>query len=133
MWRFLLIFVLTAGGVMDSNFIAQTKEKLLNQRKTILASLAGQNNDIKDLVKPVASGDEADMAGDVMDRTLLGSLGAQDAQLLKQIDSALDRIRLNKYGICLGCGQEIPQARLEALPYALMCISCATREERKKR
>lgn len=118
---------------MDADFVSGVKEKLLKQRKTILTSLEGQSDDIKSLVKPVASGDEADMAGDVMDRALLGSLGAQDSLLLKQIDSALERIRLNKYGVCLGCGKEIPQARLEALPYALMCVSCAAREERKKR
>lgn len=118
---------------MDEKFIADVKEKLLAQRATILASLADQTADMKSLVKPVESGDEADVASDAVDRTILDSLGAQDALLLKQIDSALERIRLNKYGFCLVCGKEIPQPRLEALPYALMCINCASVEERKRR
>ena len=118
---------------MDDKFIADVKEQLTAQRATILASLAGQSADMKNLVKPVESGDEADVASDAVDRTILDSLGAQDAQLLRQIDGALERIRLNKYGICIGCGKEIPQARLEALPYALMCINCASAEERKNR
>lgn len=118
---------------MNETFINSVKEKLLEQRKMILMSLAGHDSQMKDLIKPVATGDEADIASDVVDRTLLGSLGAQDAQLLKQIDSALDRIRLNKYGVCLSCGKEISEARLTALPYALMCINCATKEERRKR
>lgn len=118
---------------MDAKFIEQVKASLLEQRKTILNSLEGQNADLKSLIKPVASGDEVDVASDAVDRTMLASLGAQDSMLLKQIDSALDRIRLNKYGICVSCGKEIPQARLEALPYALMCVNCASREERKKR
>ena len=118
---------------MDDKFIADVKEQLTAQRSTILASLAGQSADMKNLVKPVESGDEADVASDAVDRTILESRGAQDAQLLRQIDGALERIRLNKYGICIGCGKEIPQARLEALPYALMCINCASAEERKRR
>ena len=118
---------------MDDKFIADVKEQLTAQRATILASLAGQSADMKNLVKPVESGDEADVASDAVDRTILDSLGAQDAQLLRQIDGALERIRLNKYGICIGCGKEIPQARLEALPYALMCINGASAEERKRR
>ena len=118
---------------MDEKFVAETKEKLLAQRKTILDALEVQNADLKNLVKPVESGDEADVASDAVDRTLLDSLGAQDAQRLKLIDSALERIRLNKYGICVGCGKEIPQARLEALPYALRCINCASAEERRNR
>ena len=69
----------------------------------------------------------------ILSPVLADILGAQDAQLLRQIDGALERIRLNKYGICIGCGKEIPQARLEALPYALMCINCASAEERKRR
>ena len=118
---------------MDDKFIADVKEQLTAKRATNLASLAGQSADMKNLVKPVESGDEADVASDAVDRTILDSLGAQDAQLLRQIDGALERIRLNKYGICIGCGKEIPQARLEALPYALMCINCASAEERKRR
>ena len=118
---------------MEEKFIVETKEKQLAQRKTILEALEGQNADMKDLVKPVESGDEADVASDAVDRTLLDSLGAQDTQRLRLIDSALDRMRLNKYGICVSCGKDIPQARLEALPYALMCIECASAEERRNR
>ncbi len=118
---------------MDSKFVEETKEKLLAQKKTILEALENQNADMKSLVKPVESGDEADVASDAVDRTLLDSLGAQDAQRLRLIDSALDRIRLEKYGICVGCGKEIPEARLNALPYALMCITCASAEERRNR
>ena len=85
------------------------------------------------LVKIVDSGDEADVASDAVDRTLLDSLSAQDAQRLRLIDNALDRIRQGKYGLCAKCGKEIPQARLEALPYALMCVACASAEERRRR
>lgn len=118
---------------MDEKFVAETKEKLLAQRATILSALAEQTEDMKNLVKPIESGDEADVASDVIDRTMLDSLGAQDAQRLKLIDNALERIRTGKYGVCLGCGKEIPIARLEALPYAFMCVACASAAERRNR
>lgn len=117
---------------MDTSFINEVKEKLLEQRKTILMSLENQDSDMKGLIKPVASGDEIDIASDAVDRTLLGSLGSQDLNLLKQIDNALNRIRQNRYGICVNCGKEISAARLTAIPYALTCIDCANAERKKR-
>ena len=118
---------------MDQTFIESMKQKLLDQKRTILTSLEGQDEDLKGLVKTVESGDEADVASDVIDRALLNALGTQDANRLQLIDNALDRINQNKYGRCLKCGKEIPQERLEALPYALMCVNCASAEEKRNR
>jgi RNA polymerase-binding transcription factor DksA len=44
---------------------------------------------------------------------------------LDQIDSALERIALGDYGACARCGQAIDAARLEILPHAALCASCA--------
>ena len=118
---------------MDENFIAKAKESLLAQRATILSALEAQSSDLKNLVKPIESGDEVDIASDAVDRTLLNSLSTQDSNRLKLIDNALERIRTGKYGICLGCGKQIPEARLEAIPYAFMCVSCASTAERRNR
>ena len=118
---------------MDAIFLESVKEKVVAQKEKITNSLEAQNTDMKNLVKIVDSGDEADVASDAVDRTLLDSLSAQDAQRLRLIDNALDRIRQGKYGLCAKCGKEIPQARLEALPYALMCVACASAEERRRR
>ena len=106
---------------MNKEFLKKMKEYLLEQRKTLLASLADQSEDMRSLVKTVESGDEADVAADVIDRTLLTALGA------------LDRINQGTYGRCVKCGKEIPQERLEVLPYALMCVTCASAQERKNR
>ncbi|MCR4734554.1 MAG: TraR/DksA family transcriptional regulator [Treponema sp.] len=118
---------------MDQAFLDEMKIKLNDQRSTILASLEDQSEDMKGLVKTVDSGDEADVASDVIDRALLNALGAQDAKRLQQIDNALDRIKQGKYGRCVKCGKEIPAERLEVLPFALMCVNCASAEERKNR
>ena len=50
---------------------------------------------------------------------------------LQQINNALDRIKQGRYGFCLECGAEISQPRLEALPYASLCIDCASEFERR--
>ena len=119
--------------LMDKTFLENMKAKLLEQKKTLLDSLADQSEDMNNLVKTVESGDEADVAADVIDRQLLTSIGTQDAIRLQQIENALDRINQDKYGRCIKCGKEIPEERLEVLPYALMCIQCASAEERKNR
>ena len=119
--------------LMDENFVAEMKEKLLAQRATITSALESQTSDLKNLVKPIESGDEVDIASDAVDRTLLNSLSNQDSLRLKQIDNALERIRTGKYGICLGCGKDIPRERLEAIPYAFMCVNCASAAERRNR
>src|SRR5574344_1042650 len=118
---------------MDKKFLEDVKKNLTQQRDTILTALAGQSDDMKKLVKSVEAGDVVDIASDAVDRTMLDSLGAQDYARLQQINSALDRIRQGKYGLCMKCGKEIPQARLKVLPYAVMCIDCTAAEERKNR
>ena len=118
---------------MDKVFLENMKTKLMEQKKTLLDSLADQSEDMKNLVKTVDSGDEADVAADVIDRQLITSIGTQDAIRLQQIENALDRINQDKYGRCIKCGKEIPEERLEVLPYALMCIQCASAEERRNR
>ncbi len=53
-------------------------------------------------------------------------------ELLKQrgdVDQALERVDQGTYGICAGCGRPIPDARLDALPSAVVCIECAEREQ----
>lgn len=45
--------------------------------------------------------------------------------LLNQVEHALLLIKKKKYGICENCGDAIPVARLEALPYSTNCRDCA--------
>jgi DnaK suppressor protein len=48
----------------------------------------------------------------------------QQERLLVQIDAAIRRHKAGTYGRCLGCGEEIPLARLKALPFAQRCAQC---------
>lgn len=47
-----------------------------------------------------------------------------DVMLLREIDEALARMNDGSYGTCQECGDAISLKRLEALPWALFCVSC---------
>jgi DnaK suppressor protein len=44
--------------------------------------------------------------------------------LLVEVQQALARIDNGTYGICTNCGQPIPEERLEAIPWASLCVTC---------
>ena len=55
------------------------------------------------------------------------SMQQNSLDLLRKVNHALDRIDQGAYGSCESCGEDIPVARLEALPYATLCVDCARR------
>jgi RNA polymerase-binding protein DksA len=109
-------------------------ERSLTDLKTeIISNLITSNEDFKEIVEGMDPKDLADIASDDIDRKMIEAIGSQELKRLKLIDSALTRIQQGKYGLCMKCGKRIPQDRLEAIPYALMCIECKTAEERRNR
>jgi DnaK suppressor protein len=70
--------------------------------------------------------DEESGEGDTLaverERDLALSAAARAA--IEQIDAALIKIQAGGYGSCEGCGKDIPEERLEALPYAALCVTC---------
>jgi DnaK suppressor protein len=59
-----------------------------------------------------------------IDREMDLVLSAQARTAAAEIDRALAKIEAGTYGFCEQCGQPIPDARLQALPYAALCVSC---------
>lgn len=55
------------------------------------------------------------------------SMQQNSIDLLHKVEHALARIAAGDYGICESCGNDIPVARLDALPYATLCVNCAVR------
>jgi RNA polymerase-binding protein DksA len=49
---------------------------------------------------------------------------------LGQVDSALRRVDDGSYGTCTSCGKPIAAERLEAIPWASLCIDCARKSPR---
>ena len=78
-----------------------------------------------------AAGDQhlADHATEMVDREVDESLEENAEQIVYEIDLALARIDDGTYGQCARCGQQIPAERLDAVPYATLCVSCKQLEE----
>ncbi|HCC38198.1 MAG TPA: conjugal transfer protein TraR [Treponema sp.] len=102
-------------------------------KSKIISNLIASSEDFKEIVEGMDPKDMADVASDDIDRRMIEAIGSQELKRLKLIDSALTRIKQGKYGLCLKCGKRIPDDRLEAIPYALMCIECKSEEERRNR
>ena len=123
----------TSKGKVDQAFIEKMDKSLLTLKQDIINNLIINNEDFKEIVEGMDPKDLADIASDDIDRRMIEAIGTQDLKRLKLIDSALTRIQLGKYGICVKCSKKIPKDRLEAIPYALMCIDCKTQDERRNR
>ena len=78
-----------------------------------------------------AAGDQhlADHAGEMFDRELDDSLEDNAGQLVREIDAALGRIDAGTYGTCARCANQIPEERLSAVPYSVLCVGCKRIEE----
>jgi len=53
----------------------------------------------------------------------------QQARSIHEIRSALDRIEQGSYGLCERCEEQIPAKRLDALPWARLCVKCQSATE----
>ena len=71
----------------------------------------------------------ADIGSDNFDQEFTLSLMQSDGGTLEKIEVALERIEDSTYGQCEECGARIPKQRLNAIPYATMCIKCASQSE----
>ncbi len=118
---------------MDKKFEAQMQSKLHEMKEEIVRSLISESQDFESLIDDLDPKDLADIAADDIDRKTLEALNEQDIKRMRLIDSALSRIKNGRYGLCMRCGKKIKIERLEAIPYALMCIECKNDEERRNR
>ena len=56
------------------------------------------------------------------------SIEQNTLDLLSKVEHALERIEQGQYGICESCGAAIPVERLDVLPYATLCVECASKQ-----
>ncbi|UCF96654.1 MAG: TraR/DksA family transcriptional regulator [Spirochaetaceae bacterium] len=118
---------------MNTTFKEAMKQKLLDMKEQILQQLVSESDEFQEIVDDMEPKDLADIAADDIDRRILEVLGSQEIKRLQLIDSALARIENGHYGICMSCGKKIPEERLKAIPYAILCIDCKSSEERRNR
>lgn len=112
----------------------QFREALLDERRRVEHALATLRDEhpgsLDDEVEEVANDNHlAETATATLGREIDYTLGDNAEQVLSEIDDALQRIDGGTYGTCVNCGQEIPRERLEANPWASLCIDCKRRAE----
>lgn len=72
----------------------------------------------------------AETATVTLDREIDYTLEENSTRLLEAIDASLERIERGTFGTCTRCSREIPEPRLEAYPWASLCIDCKREAER---
>ena len=73
-------------------------------------------------------GDMADQASGNNEVHIQLKLKQTDAKILQAIEEALYRLEKGTYGVCRDCGDPIAPARLEAIPWTRVCISCKQKQ-----
>ncbi len=73
----------------------------------------------------------ADIATYTYDRELDSTLEGAEGEHLAHIEAALTRIEDGTYGMCENCSKAISPERLEAMPWATLCIDCKRLAERR--
>jgi RNA polymerase-binding protein DksA len=113
------------------------REALLEERTRVEAAIQNLHDENPGTLSEDA-GEEtaydnhlADTATETYDRELDYTLEENSEHVLADIDAALKRITEGTYGICTNCGEPIAVERLEALPWATLCIDCKRDRERR--
>ena len=102
---------------------------LVRRRDALRSALAGDLSLLKEL-RSESPGDVVDAAYDSTQDEISSQLAEVESRELANIENALERMKAGKYGLCEVCNGKIPMARLNALPYATMCIECQRELER---
>lgn len=122
-----------------TTFLDDRRRELLARREAYSAEAEQATASALDLTDEGASQDIADEdgfgEGDTLsverDRLMVV---ANDAQArVAAIDAALGRVEAGTYGVCESCHRPIPEARLEALPEATLCVACKSGANLRRR
>jgi RNA polymerase-binding transcription factor len=94
---------------------------LQDERERVLAELAETEVEAPG---PMTYGSQAAAASHVFEQQRDLALRDHNRAHLADVDAALARLEAGTYGRCTSCGREVAAERLEALPWAALCIDC---------
>ena len=121
-------------SAIDTNHF---RELLLEERQRVVGAIENIEKDHQGSMSDETGEDAvfdnhlADTATETYDRELDYTLEENSEHVLADIDAALKRIEEGTYGTCTNCGKQIPEERLEARPWATLCIDCQRERERR--
>ena len=110
--------------------IDELKQMLLEMKSQLQESIEGNVRDVRSPEESRGySQHQADEGSNDFDRKMSIQLTAEEVQLLKKIDYALQKIEEGTYGICEVTGKPIPKQRLQVIPYAVVTVEAQERAE----
>jgi len=104
------------------------KEMLLKKKASLANYIKTELSELESVDKHHLA-DLEEMASDTHDTDSVCEIMAVGANTIGQIDQALAKIENGTYGVCEDCGEQISFERLEALPFATLCVDCKKRRE----
>lgn len=111
--------------------VSKYKKKLEEMRNQLMHLVQDTTTQVKNSDEAMGySQHQADQGTDDFDRTINLQLTSQEYAILRHIDRALEKIVENTYGVCDLTGEDIPKARLEAIPYATMTVKAQEKLEK---
>ncbi|MBE0598876.1 MAG: TraR/DksA family transcriptional regulator [Desulfuromonadales bacterium] len=114
---------------MEEQQLAAARERLLQLRKEVLLEVNESLAAAKELGQDGVA-DIGDMSANTYHRDVLLNLNEVQRQKIRDIDAALERVGLGKYGICLRCEEQIEPRRMQVRPFSRYCIDCKTEIEK---
>jgi len=125
-----------SNGTHSPAFIQKQRQRLLDLRDDLVDAVSGM---ARDTIRNAPEGSEAsgsgqhqgDAGSDAYDRDFALSVLAKEQDALYEIEQALRRIQSGSYGICEMSNRKIPQARLEAIPFARLTVECQAQWEKE--
>src|SRR5208282_1948364 len=130
----LAIILESSDLIFNPQLSRGTMTPINGHRNTLLllrARLLGDMNQMEDTaLKDVNAvrmpSDMADIGTDAFEQEITLDLLGNKTEVLEQIEAALGRIEDGSYGRCEECGKSISKARLDAIPFAALCVKCAS-------
>ncbi len=124
--------------MLDETQRQQFRERLEEERERLrrviehLEGEVGQLGAYEEIESGTLGNHPADVGTEVFEAEQVIALERNEQELLGRVERALARLDEGTYGQCERCGQEIPFERLEALPYATLCVTCQAEVEREQ-
>jgi DnaK suppressor protein len=113
---------------MDQRKTKAFRDRLLLKKQQILEAY-NKNKSYGKEADGEATQDIADKAANSYTKEFLFSLSNTERDMLQMVDEALGRIEDRRYGVCAACEDEMNLKRLEAVPWARLCLSCQEKQE----
>ena len=113
---------------MDAKKIKDTRQRLSSEYENLTKSIDRRRLAAQE-IKLENTEDEGDLATISHDRDLLYNLHEGGFERLRFIQEAIKALDRGQYGECISCGEDIKEKRLEAVPWATMCIRCQEETE----